>query len=166
MGMETGVTVALRKALCAGGWAPRLTLGPYVYMRGSPPSNLTLPPGGLQYARGAASILVPMVLLASILRLRRQADEWPDETLFGRRVKVSPDTGPATIGPLHPLIVIPRWVVFTTVESGAQLPRPRDMSMLIDDGLPIVLPETTMPDLNQVNINPAEAERISLQLAQ
>ncbi|MGH7577466.1 MAG: M56 family metallopeptidase [Longimicrobiales bacterium] len=58
---------------------------------------------------GAMSILMATVLLASMLRLHRRANHWSEETLFGRPVKVSTATGPATIGPIRPLIVIPRW---------------------------------------------------------
>lgn len=58
---------------------------------------------------GASSILVAMILIASTLRLSRLARRWPDERLLGWRVKVSPGTGPATMGLLAPLIVIPRW---------------------------------------------------------
>jgi bla regulator protein blaR1 len=58
---------------------------------------------------GAASILTAMVLLVSMRRLHRQANRWPDQTLFGHRVKLSPATGPATIGTFRSLVVIPRW---------------------------------------------------------
>jgi biopolymer transport protein ExbD len=73
-----------------------------------------IPPVGLSPARiagawGAASLLVGMILLASLLRLHRRARRWPEEELLGRRVKLSPDLGPATVGLLRPVIVIPHW---------------------------------------------------------
>jgi beta-lactamase regulating signal transducer with metallopeptidase domain len=58
---------------------------------------------------GTASILIATVLFGSVLRLNRRMRRWPDELLLGRRVKVSPDLGPATVGVRNPLIVVPRW---------------------------------------------------------
>jgi biopolymer transport protein ExbD len=71
--------------------------------------EIGLAAGWIAGAWGASSILVAMILVVSILRLSRRARGWPDETLLGRSVKVSPDIGPATVGLLTPIIVIPRW---------------------------------------------------------
>lgn len=43
---------------------------------------------------------------------------------------------------------------FTTVGSEPQRPPSADVSMPVDDGLAVVLPDTTMPGLHQVNVNP------------
>ena len=71
--------------------------------------TIRLAPAAIAGAWSAVSILVGLVLLASILRLRRREKGWPVETVLGRRVKLSPDLGPATVGVLTPRIVIPRW---------------------------------------------------------
>ncbi len=68
-----------------------------------------LTPTGIAGIWGAASLIVALILTVSLLRLGRRASGWSDENLLGRRVKVSPDLGPATIGVLDPSIVIPRW---------------------------------------------------------
>lgn len=72
-------------------------------------SMIGLAPAWIAGAWGAFSVVVGMVLIASSLRLNRSARGWSDETLLGRYVKVSPRMGPATVGFLTPVIVIPRW---------------------------------------------------------
>ena len=58
---------------------------------------------------GAASGLLGLIILASMVRLARQARGWSRATLLRRRVRVSPDLGPATIGLFNPVIVVPPW---------------------------------------------------------
>lgn len=45
------------------------------------------------------------------LRLRRARSGWIDSELHGHRVRVAPSEGPAVIGILHPVIVVPRWLL-------------------------------------------------------
>lgn len=48
-------------------------------------------------------------LLLAALLLARRAASWPQVTVLGQRVVVSPSTGPALLGVLRPRIVVPRW---------------------------------------------------------
>ncbi|MEX2570975.1 MAG: M56 family metallopeptidase [Gemmatimonadota bacterium] len=96
LGILSGWRTELDRALASG--AARL-----------PP--LTVPRGWIAAAWGATSILLSVVLVGSMLRLGRRVREWPEETLLGRRVKVSPGVGPATLGLLTPTIVVPRWAL-------------------------------------------------------
>ncbi|MCY7379088.1 MAG: M56 family metallopeptidase [Gemmatimonadaceae bacterium] len=45
------------------------------------------------------------------LRLRRARSGWIDSELHGHQVRVAPSEGPAVIGILHPVIVVPRWLL-------------------------------------------------------
>jgi hypothetical protein len=45
-----------------------------------------------------------------MLRARRESRSWPSGSIAGVRVLVSPATGPATLGVLRPVIVVPRWL--------------------------------------------------------
>lgn len=56
-------------------------------------------------------VAAALVLGLSLLRLRRHASKWPQATLLGHSVKISPDTGPATVGILAPRIVLPKWAL-------------------------------------------------------
>lgn len=56
-----------------------------------------------------ASTLVALIFGVSLLGLLKRARRWPEEILLGQPVKVSPQTGPATVGFLTPRIVMPRW---------------------------------------------------------
>jgi biopolymer transport protein ExbD len=56
-----------------------------------------------------ASLLLALVVIASMSRLARRVRTWPREALAGRVVRITPRLGPATIGLVHPEIVIPRW---------------------------------------------------------
>lgn len=47
-------------------------------------------------------------------------------------------------------------VVFTTVASEAQRSRTRDVSTLADEGVPMVLPDTAMPPIDRMNVDPGD----------
>jgi beta-lactamase regulating signal transducer with metallopeptidase domain len=55
------------------------------------------------------SLLLGLALVVSTRRLERRARTWPTEIVLGRAVRRSPDLGPATLGLLHPEVVVPRW---------------------------------------------------------
>jgi len=57
----------------------------------------------------AASALLAVVMLSSLVRLAGRARAWPRATMLGRVVRVAPDFGPATVGLLRPQVVVPRW---------------------------------------------------------
>lgn len=71
------------------------------------------------------------------LRLRRARSSWIDSVLHGHRVRVAPSEGPAVIGILHPVIVVPRWLLARdadeqrlVLEHEAEHVRARDHLML------------------------------------
>ena len=91
--------------------------------------------------------LVALWLVASVcalgtlalvhLRLRRARSGWVDSVLHGHRVRVAPSEGPAVIGILHPVIVVPRWLLAReadeqrlVLEHEAEHVRARDHLML------------------------------------
>ena len=56
-----------------------------------------------------ASLLIAAALLASQLKIRREALRWPIETIDGVAVRVTPELGPAVVG-FSGVIVLPTWV--------------------------------------------------------
>lgn len=59
----------------------------------------------------AASILAFMTLVLVHLRLRRSRRDWAETELFGTRVRIAPDIGPAVVGVVRPQIVVPHWLL-------------------------------------------------------
>jgi hypothetical protein len=73
-----------------------------------------LPPSATLIAAvawGIASALLFGVVAAVNLRLRAARRRWPVAELHGKRVRVSPGTGPLVIGVRRPEIVVPRWIL-------------------------------------------------------
>jgi beta-lactamase regulating signal transducer with metallopeptidase domain len=60
-------------------------------------------------AWGSASLLLAAFLLGSALTLSRRARGWPRQAHLGREVRLAPQLGPATLGLVHPMIVLPAW---------------------------------------------------------
>jgi beta-lactamase regulating signal transducer with metallopeptidase domain len=56
---------------------------------------------------GAALVVLALVHR----RIRRARRGWPEADLHGRRVRITPDVGPAVVGVLRPEIVVPRWLL-------------------------------------------------------
>jgi biopolymer transport protein ExbD len=65
----------------------------------------------------SASLILAALLLSGMIGLSRRASGWPRQAHLGREVRLAPRLGPATLGLLHPEIVLPRWA--------AALPTPR-----------------------------------------
>jgi len=59
----------------------------------------------------SASLLALVVLVTVHLRIRRARRGWAEAELFGTRVRIAPDVGPAVIGVARPQIVVPRWLL-------------------------------------------------------
>jgi beta-lactamase regulating signal transducer with metallopeptidase domain len=59
----------------------------------------------------AASLLAVVMLALVHLRLRRSRRQWAEAELFGTRVRIAPDVGPAVVGVVRPQIVVPRWLL-------------------------------------------------------
>ena len=57
-----------------------------------------------------ASLLIAATLLASQLRIRREALRWPVENVDGVAIRITPDLGPAVIGGFRNVIVLPTWI--------------------------------------------------------
>ncbi len=56
--------------------------------------------------------LLSLVVLASVhLRIRRARRNWGQADLFGTRVRIAPDVGPAVVGVMRPEIVVPSWLL-------------------------------------------------------
>lgn len=56
--------------------------------------------------------LIALVLLAFVhLRIRRARHGWAEANLFGTRVRIAPDVGPAVVGVICPQIVVPSWLL-------------------------------------------------------
>ena len=66
---------------------------------------------------GSVSLILAALLLSGMIRLSRRARGWPRQAHLGREVRLAPRLGPATLGLLHPEIVLPTWA--------AALPAPR-----------------------------------------
>ena len=59
----------------------------------------------------ATSVLALVTLVLVHLRLRRSRRLWAEAELFGTRVRIAPDMGPAVVGVVRPQIVVPRWLL-------------------------------------------------------
>jgi beta-lactamase regulating signal transducer with metallopeptidase domain len=72
-------------------------------------------PAGLAVLVGSAWLLLSLVALVLLsvvhLRIRRARREWAEAELFGTRVRIAPDVGPAVVGVVRPQIVVPRWLL-------------------------------------------------------
>ncbi len=94
-------------------------------------------PGALAAVWLVASIGGLGILALVHLRLRRARSGWVDSNLHGHQVRVAPSEGPAVIGILHPVIVVPRWLLARdaneqrlVLEHEAEHVRARDHLML------------------------------------
>lgn len=58
-----------------------------------------------------ASLLALSTLVLVHLRLRRSRRGWAEAELFGTRVRIAPDVGPAVVGVVRPQIVVPHWLL-------------------------------------------------------
>jgi hypothetical protein len=64
---------------------------------------------GLSVVWGMGSVALVIVYLGASRLLRRRRRHWSARSLEGVPVAVSEDTGPAVIGALRPVIVVPQW---------------------------------------------------------
>lgn len=64
----------------------------------------------LTWAWIIVSGLALSVIGLQTVRARRASRSWPVGSIGGVRVLISPATGPATLGMLRPVIVVPRWL--------------------------------------------------------
>ena len=65
----------------------------------------------------ATSLLALGVLAFVHLRIRRARRRWAETELFGTRVRIAPDVGPAVVGLLRPQIVVPHWLLGRSVDE-------------------------------------------------
>jgi beta-lactamase regulating signal transducer with metallopeptidase domain len=65
----------------------------------------------------ATSLLALATLALVHLRLRRARREWAEAELFGTRVRIAPDAGPAVVGITKPQIVVPRWLLGRSIDE-------------------------------------------------
>ena len=65
-----------------------------------------------------ATSLVALVVLTLVhLRIRRARRAWAETELFGTRVRIAPDVGPAVVGMMRPQIVVPSWLLGRSVDE-------------------------------------------------
>ena len=62
-------------------------------------------------AWAVASVVLLIAFAAVHLRYRRRREHWPLTDLFGTRVRIAGDTGPAVIGVTSAEIVVPQWLL-------------------------------------------------------
>ena len=89
-------------------------LSPAQWVAAASPDALILSPPVsvlLTWLWAASSALMLLGLLASGLRLRRLRRGWRTERVAGQPVLVSEEIGPAVVGLLDPVIVVPRWLL-------------------------------------------------------
>ena len=60
---------------------------------------------------GGASATLALVVLASLVRLRRDTRRWPHQSIDGTPVLISDGLGPALVGLVRPVVVVPPWVL-------------------------------------------------------
>jgi hypothetical protein len=60
---------------------------------------------------GGVSATLALVVLASLVRLRSDTRRWPRESIDGTPVIVSDGLGPALVGLVRPVVVVPPWVL-------------------------------------------------------
>ena len=65
----------------------------------------------------AASLLALAVLAFVHLRIRQARRDWAEAELFGTRVRIAPDVGPAVIGVVRPQIVVPLWLLSRSADE-------------------------------------------------
>lgn len=66
---------------------------------------------------GALSALLLALAAGTALRARRARRRWPVEDLAGAPVRVSPGTGPAVLGIVHPEVVVPAWLLHASEDE-------------------------------------------------
>ncbi len=66
---------------------------------------------------GALSALVLALAAGTALRARRARRRWPVEDVAGAPVRVSPGTGPAVLGIVHPEVVVPAWLLHASEDE-------------------------------------------------
>ncbi len=76
--------------------------------------RLDLPLAWAMVAAGAAGLLW---LAASAISLRARMRRWPPDEIDGVQVLVSEDVGPAVVGVLRSMIVLPRWALAIPAEA-------------------------------------------------
>lgn len=59
----------------------------------------------------AISFALLLVFLATHVKLAQQRRAWPREIVRGVNVRLSEDFGPAIVGLVHPVVVLPSWVL-------------------------------------------------------
>jgi bla regulator protein BlaR1 len=59
---------------------------------------------------GGASAVFAALLLSAAWRLRSERREWARTDVAGTRLLLSPNFGPAIVGVLRPVIVVPHWI--------------------------------------------------------
>ncbi|HEY4092040.1 MAG TPA: M56 family metallopeptidase [Luteibacter sp.] len=62
----------------------------------------------------SASALMILTLSLGMVWVSRRRRSWRNDTLYGERVCIAPDTGPAVIGLIRPQIVVPEWLLQMT----------------------------------------------------
>jgi hypothetical protein len=66
---------------------------------------------------GALSLLFVALAAGTALRARRARRRWPVADVAGAPVRVSPGTGPAVLGIVHPEVVVPAWLLHATEDE-------------------------------------------------
>ncbi|HST57322.1 MAG TPA: M56 family metallopeptidase, partial [Longimicrobium sp.] len=66
---------------------------------------------------GALSMLFLALAAGTALRARRARRRWPVADVAGASVRVSPGTGPAVLGVVHPEVVVPAWLLHATEDE-------------------------------------------------
>lgn len=60
---------------------------------------------------GGASAALALIVITSLVRLRRDTRRWPRQSIDGTPVLVSDGLGPALVGLVRPVVVVPPWVL-------------------------------------------------------
>ncbi|HYW10358.1 MAG TPA: M56 family metallopeptidase [Longimicrobium sp.] len=66
---------------------------------------------------GGLSLLFLALAAGTALRARRARRRWPVADVAGAPVRVSPGTGPAVLGIVHPEVVVPAWLLHATEDE-------------------------------------------------
>ena len=124
----TYARIALPEAstVAAAGWSPLQALRAVVALSAATVGSLAdsviraVPHGVTTFAAAfwIATSLAALAVLALVhLRIRRVRRAWAETELFGTRVRVAPDVGPAVVGMMRPQIVVPSWLLGRSVDE-------------------------------------------------